>query len=310
MENPYRCITEYLTFLQRKYGVQVCVKDFCGFIPINKQLDEALRPFLAHTNPFCLYMKSTQNCYHVCLRMIRRIHDKCEAHPGTDTFFGICHAGLGEYVVPVRVDGLLLGSVNAGFFQTDERRTEYCIRRACRSGELDADTALALYRGNIESASADTEDMLSGLCLLAEYLGETYRVLQDTRTTPNLTHRYRNCGRDEIISHAIEYIRQNVRQPITVEELAAFCHCSSSYLSRVFHQRTGVNINLYVNKVRVEISKNYLMRTSDSVAEIALNVGFGDPNYFSRVFTQVMGIPPTEFRRRFQEEENPPAPTA
>ena len=99
----------------------------------------------------------------------------------------------------------------------------------------------------------------------------------------------------------MEYIRHNTASRIAVSELAAFCHCSESYLSRIFKRRTGVNINVYVNKVRVEQAKNSLLLSHDSIAEIASRVGFSDPNYFSRVFTRIIGISPTEFRRRFQQ---------
>jgi AraC-like DNA-binding protein len=85
-----------------------------------------------------------------------------------------------------------------------------------------------------------------------------------------------------------------------VAEIAAFCFCSESYLSRIFKKRTGVNINVYINKIRAETAKDYLTNTFDSIADIAMNVGFSDPNYFSRVFANLIGCPPTEFRRRFK----------
>ena len=151
------------------------------------------------------------------------------------------------------------------------------------------------------AAFIDPEDMLPGLEMLAEYLGQTYRVLQRTHAKPNASIRYHTSSEDTILSHAIEYIRQNAANKITVSELAAFCLCSESYLSRIFKRRTGVNINVYINKVRVEQAKNNLILSHDSIADIALRVGFSDPNYFSRVFTQIIGISPTEFRRRFQQ---------
>lgn len=76
MANPYQSVGDYLQFIRDKYNVQICVKDFGGFIHINKDLSEALDPFLAHTNPFCLYMKSEPERFHVCLSMIRKMHDK------------------------------------------------------------------------------------------------------------------------------------------------------------------------------------------------------------------------------------------
>ena len=47
MGNSYKALSDYLRFLRDRCGLQVCIKDFSGFIPINKELDEALQPFLA-----------------------------------------------------------------------------------------------------------------------------------------------------------------------------------------------------------------------------------------------------------------------
>ena len=79
MKNPYCHINQYLTFLLEHYNLQICIKDFYGFIPINKELDEALQPFLAHTNPFCMYIKSEMSSYHTCLKMIRKMYEKFES---------------------------------------------------------------------------------------------------------------------------------------------------------------------------------------------------------------------------------------
>ena len=78
MDKSFQKINAYLRYLSEHHGVQFCIKDFCGFVAINKQLDEALRPFLAHTTPFCMYMKSNQEHYRVCLSMIRKMYHKCE----------------------------------------------------------------------------------------------------------------------------------------------------------------------------------------------------------------------------------------
>ena len=51
MPISFEKIGQYLHYLSEVHGVQFCIKDFCGFVAINKQLDETLRPFLAHTNP-------------------------------------------------------------------------------------------------------------------------------------------------------------------------------------------------------------------------------------------------------------------
>lgn len=298
-ENYYK-ITKYLQNLQARYGVQICIKDFCGFIPIHKDLDEALRPFLAHTNPYCMYMKSNQEHWHLCLSMIRGMYDKLECTKAT--YFGVCHGGLGEYVIPIFSGETLLGSINAGFFPVRAAKAERRICRSCaKEPALDPVEAKKLYHACIMTPTIEPEDLLPGLEMLAEFLGQTYRLLQQTHAVPSTTTRYHTSSEDTILSHAIEYIQQNAANKITVSELAAFCLCSESYLSRIFKRRTGVNINIYINKVRIEQAKNNLLLSDDSIADIASSVGFSDSNYFSRVFSQIIGISPTEFRRRFRK---------
>lgn len=300
--SKYEKISSYLSFMSDKYNLHICIKDFCGFIPINKELDEALRPFLTHTNPFCMYIKSDRNKYHTCLTMIRKMYDKYSNK--CTSYYGVCHAGLGEYIIPIVAGDIILGSINVGFFQPNEKLTAYSIKRACRNSQLNSDTALKLYNENIAGSTIDPETIISIMEMLAEYLGSTYSSVQSTHSSDSVGKRYYSSCEDTIISHAIEYIRQNYKQKITVEEIANFCHCSVSYISRIFKKRTGVNLNVYINKVRIEFSKNYLLLTNSAIADIALNAGFDDPNYFSRVFTNMIGIPPTEFRRRFRDDAN------
>lgn len=301
MKNSYKNIRNYLTFLSQKYNVQICIKDFYGFIPINKELDEALQPFLAHTNPFCMYMKSEQQSYFRCLSMIRKMYEKFEKS-SRDYYFGMCHAGLYEYIVPIRHKEFLLGSINAGFFQSNSRLTDWCIRRSCKSScSLSYETASVLYQNSISPPRISPDELLPQLLLLAEYLSHTYEVLKKTNPDSAVICRYHNSNEDTILAHAIEYIRCNSKQHISMEELSGFCHCSCSHLSHIFKKRIGVNINLYINKVRIELSKSYLIHSNDSIGEIAINTGFNDPNYYSRVFTKIMGISPKEFRRRFQD---------
>ena len=300
MDNAYASISNYLQQLQERYHVQICIKDFCGFIPINKDLDEALRPFLSHTNPFCMYMKSNRAHWYMCLSMIRGMFNKLERT--RKAYFGVCHCGLGEYVVPIFSGKTLLGSVNAGFFPVAPNKVARRVACGCgKAPALSTEKAWELYHAHICTPTIAPEVLLPGLELLAAYLGQTYQFLRQTHATDNGTVRYRNSSEDTILSHALAYVRQNDASHFTVAQVADFCHCSESYLSRIFKRRTGVNINTYVNKIRVEQAKSNLLFSDDNIAEVASQVGFSDPNYFSRVFTRMMGISPTEYRRRFQD---------
>lgn len=301
MANKFTKIGEYLNFVQNNYNVQLCIKDFCGFVPINKELDTVLRPFLAHTNPFCMYIKHDKEKYFDCLSMIRKMYNKCEKVKGC--YFGMCHAGLGEYVIPIVNQGTLLGSINIGFFPVSKNRSQFRIKKVCESSNiLSTDTAIELFENYIQEPTINPKSLIPMMEVISEYLSLTYTNIQSTHTAPSLIKKRYNSSEDTIITHAIEFIRQYYNTKIGVSDIADFCHCSESYISHIFKKRTSININTYINKIRIEFSKNYLITTKDSISEIAINAGFNDPNYFSRVFTDLIGIPPTEFRRRFHKE--------
>ena len=302
MEENLNAISSYLHFLQTQYGLHICIKDFHGFISLDKTLDRALQPFLSHTNDFCMYMKSSTAHYHKCLSMIRLIRDKCEQCSGS--YFGICHAGLGEIVVPIRSEKTLLGTIHAGFFEIDSKLQKFLIRRACQvTPMLNEATALSLCSNISKIPISLQNEIQPGLEMMAFCLGLFFRSFPSSNASEQKIQRYRKTSEDEILTHAIEYIRINFYNSIRMDELALFCHCSESYLSRIFKRRTGFNITTYINKVRIEFAKNELLLSKTTIAEAAANSGFSDPNYFSRVFTKILGIAPTEFRRRFQNAE-------
>lgn len=301
VEFTYQKIGEFFGFLQNKYGVQICVKDYCGFVPVNKNLDVALQPYLAHTNAYCMYLKQDKATYYKCLSMIRKTHEKCTKD--CKSFYGMCHAGLGEYVTPIVCNGELIGTINMGFFSPGEERSLFRIHKLCESSPiLEEQEALRLYYKNIKEPAVQLEMVLPIMELVAEYLSMTYGTIQTTHNQITGRKRY-DSSEDTILSHAAQFVRQNFINHISINELADFCHCSESYLSHIFKRRFGININTYVNKVRMEAAKDFLVNCDASIEEIAINVGFGDPNYFSRVFTHLVAIPPTEYRRRFQCEK-------
>lgn len=296
--SPYAKLQAYLAFMQQRFNLQICIKDFCGFIPINPQLDEALRPYLSHTSPYCMHIKQDRQQYHQCLSMMRAIYEKCETKK--QTFFGVCHAGLGEYVTPIFSKDVLIGTVNAGFFCASETRAKRRVQAVCSRAGMDDTIALALWQESISQPALDKDDIIPMMEIVAEYLGRTYESIQPTYSHTIGRKRF-DSSEDTILSHATEYIHQNFASHIAMAELADFCHCSASYLSHIFKRRMGININTYINKVRIETSKSFLTETNRSIAEISSLVGFGDPNYYSRVFAQLVSFPPLEYRRRYRK---------
>ena len=102
---------------------------------------------------------------------------------------------------------------------------------------------------------------------------------------------------DERVSRSIAYMHRAYGQPLSVAEMAAHVHLSESRFRHLFHQRTWLAPMEYLIQLRLSHARRLMAETALSIAEIARAVGYEDPFYFSRLFRQKMGAPPTEFRR-------------
>jgi AraC family transcriptional regulator of arabinose operon len=103
---------------------------------------------------------------------------------------------------------------------------------------------------------------------------------------------------DDVVSHSIQFMKANLDNLFSVEELAGQQHCSTSHYYRLFHQQTGTSPIQYFNQLKIHKSCQYLYFTDKSVKEICLELGFNDPYYFSRIFRKFMGISPMKYRSR------------
>jgi AraC-like DNA-binding protein len=100
------------------------------------------------------------------------------------------------------------------------------------------------------------------------------------------------------IALAIEYIKSNLDQPLTRDEVARACNMSYGYFSKVFHQRTGHTFTELLNRFRFERACAIIEETGLNMNQIALECGFSDQSYFSKVFRRYAGISPREYRKR------------
>ncbi len=102
----------------------------------------------------------------------------------------------------------------------------------------------------------------------------------------------------DLVRSVSEYVQNHVEDRLSLEDLARMHHVSPFYLSRFFKQKTGLNLNSFVNGRKVEQAKRYLARSGKSVQEIALRMGFSEYRYFCVVFKRMTGETPLEYRRR------------
>lgn len=99
-----------------------------------------------------------------------------------------------------------------------------------------------------------------------------------------------------LIKECIGFIEENYAKNITLDNAAAAVNISSSYLSFIFKQETGINFSAYLTNHRIEMSKKLILKSNLKIYEIAEQVGFGSPYYFSKVFKEIVGKTCKEFK--------------
>lgn len=100
-----------------------------------------------------------------------------------------------------------------------------------------------------------------------------------------------------LIQKCISYINEHYNEDINLETVANIVHLNPSYFSSIFKKEVGVSFSNYLNKIRIEQSKLMLKNTDSSIVEIALEVGFEDQSYFSKVFKNLTKMTPKQYRQ-------------
>jgi AraC family transcriptional regulator len=97
---------------------------------------------------------------------------------------------------------------------------------------------------------------------------------------------------------AAEYIDRNLRNRLTLAEIAAEVDLNPHYFARVFKKGVGQSPHQYILEKRVERAKVLLKTTELSLVEIASQVGIATQSHFTTVFHRVTGVTPREFREK------------
>lgn len=117
----------------------------------------------------------------------------------------------------------------------------------------------------------------------------------------NSTYPILNIKNREMVLVAINYIRNNFHNSITLYDVASEVGIHHVNLSKLFKKETGKTFTDYLNFIRIEASKE-LLRKNLPIADIALLVGYNDQSYFSKIFRKIQGTSPKEWTRENSRE--------
>lgn len=100
-----------------------------------------------------------------------------------------------------------------------------------------------------------------------------------------------------VTKEVLGYIRQNYQKPLNNETFSQLFHYHPNHISELVKSQTGLPLHKYIRTYRIYAAVDLLQSTDLPVAQIADRVGFGDVQQFSKAFKQVLGVPPSSYRK-------------
>ena len=98
------------------------------------------------------------------------------------------------------------------------------------------------------------------------------------------------------INRTLEYVETHFKEGITLEKTAEVLNITPEYLSMLFKREMGMNFSVFLKEFRIRQAKRLLKSTDLKIYEIAQECGYSNSNYFTKVFKEVTGISPAEYR--------------
>ena len=232
--------------------------------------------------PFCKAVHSISDEHKMCVDCDKIACDKALSSRGT--YIYKCRYGLTEAVSPLYNFGTLTGFLMMG---------------QCAESAAGAELACKKIEEKL-SSDAPSADMIPivGTEMLASY-AKIMTICAQYLTLSNAMPSERP-GAAEL---AKRYILENLSEKFTISDICKSLNCSKSTLLSSFRKKYGTTVNTYVTEARLELAKKLLCE-GKNVGEAAIECGFGDQSYFSKVFSGKYGTPPSIYKTEFKNERH------
>ena len=233
-----------------------------------------------HRNPFCSLVKTDPNAWQKCIQCQQKVFKEYKK----EFFFGMCYAGVEEYVF--FANDKIFVSVS-GYGINEEKAIER-IEYLSREYFLDKESLLYVYKNGLKKEKEEQlTTLIKPLCHMLNFLQFITLDIPERVETKSV-----------LFDSMLNYVQFNFMNEITIRDIAQACACSQSTVCHVFKQYTGESIKKYIDNLRINQAKRLLSTSDLPINRIAQLCGFSNINYFPTAFKKQIGISPTEYRRQ------------
>ncbi len=185
----------------------------------------------------------------------------------------------------VDVEEQFLQEIQAG----NEKGAEQAFRKVKRK-DIDLQELFFKVKQLLESMQIETRSLK-----LADYESEAEWIRFIPFCCVEIQQVYQSR---KYIERAKRYILERYDQQITLEEVAQYVDLSPNYFSLLFKEKTSKTFIDFLTEARLDRAKQLLEENELSLKEICYQIGYKDPNYFSRVFKKHFHVSPKQFQKQ------------
>lgn len=127
--------------------------------------------------------------------------------------------------------------------------------------------------------------------LLGVFLGELAGIIHHRNLKPK-----KEQNISKTVSLIKRFVHENYSKPVTLNHLSEVAHISPFHLSRLFKKETGGSPIQYLMKYRLEVAKQYLESTTDTIEVISGRIGYESEAHFQHIFKKHHGLSPGKYR--------------
>lgn len=283
-------ISAYILFLSGEKGLNVSIHQMDAFV---NSFNQNLITWNYHTNPYCLCLKRNADIQKECQRRQICMFESISDEP----FFGTCWAGMGEFVFPVsNPHDNRRAFISVSGFAGDPEKTRAQMRKIVQTYDMPL-AEMEKFQADLKQEHPPLEELSPLLQPLAHMLTLLLMYLDDM----GATFPEKDSSSRRLFNSICQNIRRNYDTNYSLEEIAEANNCSVSHISHLFRKYAQCSYRNYVNTMKTELAKVYLLSTSMSMQEISDHLGFSNSNYFSTVFRRMCGMSPREYRQALKK---------
>ena len=250
------------------------------------EMRQAVRHARGQENPFCALLARTNQWRAQCDAVQCRLAEEAKDEAKTLQCFG----GLCATAVPVRAGGRLIAFLHTG---------QILLQRPGRVQFGKIAAALIEWGAEVDFKRLEAAYYQTRVLAPKRYASLIRLLTIFTRqlaSCGNLLALEGRSSESAAITRARGHIRDHSSDELTLETVAQVASMSAGYFSEQFKASTGLCFVQYVGRARVEEARHLLLDPHPRISEIAFQVGFQSLSAFNRVFKEVVGKAPTEFR--------------